>query len=144
MLGEVQLPRHAKKRHGCGARFGRHTQIAPQLGLLPPPVRAAQVFFQQGSHLLLRGIRIKTKFSVMSFLRLLPQRLPRIFRQVEQDVETVIHVLQPGPIGIVEHKFTDVEILEARATVKRAVDNWQRNWTLERNLGSASFDKWKK
>jgi hypothetical protein len=80
----------------------------------------------------------------MSFLRLLPQRLPRIFRQVDQDVETVIHVLQPGPIGIVEHKFTDVEILEARATVKRAVDNWQRNWTLERNLGSASFDKWKK
>ncbi|RLN30677.1 hypothetical protein C2845_PM05G23450 [Panicum miliaceum] len=89
-------------------------------------------------------IRIKSEFSMMSFLRLLPQRLPRLFRQVEQDVETVIHVLQPGPIGIVEHKFTDVEILEARATVKRAVDNWQRNWTLERNLGSASFDKWKK
>nr|CAB3461677.1 unnamed protein product [Digitaria exilis] len=58
--------------------------------------------------------------------------------QVEQDVETVIHVLQPGPIGIVEHKFTDVEILEARTTVKRAVDNWQRNWVLERNL------EWKK
>ena len=38
-------------------------------------------------------------------------------RQVEQDVETVIHVLQPGPVGIVEHKFTDAEILEARAIV---------------------------
>lgn len=71
---------------------------------------------------------------LMSFLRLLPQRLPQLIRQVEQDVETVIHVLQPGPIGIVEHKFTDTEILEARATVKRAVDNWRRNWTLERNV----------
>ncbi|AQK98905.1 uncharacterized protein LOC103636392 isoform 1 [Zea mays] len=71
---------------------------------------------------------------LMSFLRLLPQRLPQLIRQVEQDVETVIHVLQPGPIGIVEHKFTDAEILEARATVKRAVDNWRRNWTLERNV----------
>ncbi|OQU77881.1 hypothetical protein SORBI_3009G117000 [Sorghum bicolor] len=79
----------------------------------------------------------------MSFLRLLPQRLPQLIRQVEQDVETVIHVLQPGPIGIVEHKFTDAEILEARGTVKRAVDNWRRNWTLERNLGSTTFDKWK-
>ncbi|KAG2628013.1 hypothetical protein PVAP13_3KG267425 [Panicum virgatum] len=81
---------------------------------------------------------------MMSFLRLLPQRLPRLIRQVEQDVETVIHVLQPGPIGIVEHQFTDVEILEARATIKRAVDNWRRNRALERNLGSISFDKWKK
>ncbi|AQK85136.1 uncharacterized protein [Zea mays] len=72
---------------------------------------------------------------LMSFMRLLPQRLPQLIRQVEQDVETVIHVLQPGPIGIVEHKFTDTEILEARATVKRAVDNWRRNWTLEKNVG---------
>jgi chaperonin GroES len=60
-------------------------------------------------------------------------------RQVEKDVETVIHVLQPGPIGIVEHKFTDEDILEARATVKRAVDNWQRNWALERNLWQRFF-----
>ncbi|XP_062231237.1 uncharacterized protein LOC133928773 [Phragmites australis] len=79
----------------------------------------------------------------MSFLRLLPRRLPQLIRQMEQDVETVIHVLQPGPIGIVEHKFTDAEILEAGATVRRAVDNWRRNWILERNLGSGSFDKWK-
>ncbi|TVU19106.1 hypothetical protein EJB05_35239, partial [Eragrostis curvula] len=81
--------------------------------------------------------------SAMSFLRLLPQRLPQLVRQMEQDVETVIHVLQPGPIGIVEHKFTDAEIMEARATVRRAVENWRRNWTLERNLGSGSFEKWK-
>jgi chaperonin GroES len=64
-------------------------------------------------------------------------------RQVEQDVETVIHVLQPGPVGIVEHKFTDAEILEARAILKKAVDNWRTNSTLERNHGSTSFDKWK-
>jgi chaperonin GroES len=64
-------------------------------------------------------------------------------RQVEQGVETVIHVLQPGPVGIVEHKFTDAEILEARAILKKAVDNWRTNSTLERNHGSTSFDKWK-
>ncbi|EES17629.1 hypothetical protein BDA96_09G027100 [Sorghum bicolor] len=75
----------------------------------------------------------------MSFLPLLPQRLPQIIRQVEQDVETVIHVLQPGPIGIVEHTFADAEIFEARATLKRAVDNWRMNWTLERNHSSTSF-----
>ncbi|CAN6310336.1 unnamed protein product [Urochloa humidicola] len=83
------------------------------------------------------------KFRVMSFVRLLPQRLPHLIRQLEQDVEIVIHVLHPG-LGTVKHKFIDAEILEARATVKRAVANWQRNWILERNLGSASFDKLKK
>jgi len=69
--------------------------------------------------------------------------LPLSLRQVEQDVETVIHVVQPGPVGIVEHKFTDAEILEARAILKKAVDNWRTNSTLERNHGSTSFDKWK-
>ncbi|KAF2930475.1 uncharacterized protein [Oryza sativa Japonica Group] len=77
----------------------------------------------------------------MSFLRLLPQRLPQLFRQMEQDVETVINVLQPGPIGIVEHKFTDAEIRNAQAVVRRAVENWQKSSTLERNLGSGSFAK---
>ncbi|XP_040380388.1 uncharacterized protein LOC121054507 [Oryza brachyantha] len=79
----------------------------------------------------------------MSFLRLLPRRLPQLVRQMEQDVETVINVLQPGPIGIVEHKFTDAEIRNAQAVVRRAVQNWQKNWTLERNLGNVSFGKWK-
>ena len=69
--------------------------------------------------------------------------LPLSLRQVEQDVEAVIHVVQPGPVGIVEHKFTDAEILEARAILKKAVDNWRTNSTLERNHGSTSFDKWK-
>ncbi|KAF0926154.1 hypothetical protein E2562_021997 [Oryza meyeriana var. granulata] len=77
----------------------------------------------------------------MSFLRLLPRRLPQLVRQMEQDVETVINVLQPGPIGIVEHKFTDAEIRNAQAVVRRAVENWQKNWTLERNLGTGSFSK---
>ncbi|KAG8067863.1 hypothetical protein GUJ93_ZPchr0005g16293 [Zizania palustris] len=57
----------------------------------------------------------------MSFLRLLSQRLPQLVRQVEQDVETVINVLQPGPIGIVEHKFTDAEIRNAQAAGRNAL-----------------------
>ncbi|KAM3274013.1 hypothetical protein ACQJBY_043283 [Aegilops geniculata] len=77
----------------------------------------------------------------MSFLRLLPQRLPQFVRQVERDVETVINVLQPGPIGIVEHKFTDAEIRETQGTVRSAVQNWRRNWNLERNLATGSFGK---
>ena len=48
-------------------------------------------------------------------------------RQVEQELETLIKVLQPGPLGIVEHKFSAEEIREANATFKRAVDNWRRN-----------------
>ncbi|EMS51860.1 hypothetical protein TRIUR3_21713 [Triticum urartu] len=61
--------------------------------------------------------------------------------QVERDVETVINVLQPGPTGIVEHKFTDAEIREAKGTVRSAVQNWRRNWNLERNLATGSFGK---
>ena len=60
---------------------------------------------------------------------------------MERDVETVINVLQPGPIGILEHKFTDAEIREAQTTVRSAVENWRQNRTLERNLGTGSFDR---
>ncbi|KNA07438.1 hypothetical protein SOVF_171890 [Spinacia oleracea] len=56
-----------------------------------------------------------------------------ILRKLEQDVETVIRVLQPGPVGIVEHKFTDKEIHEANAMVRRAVVNWQRRAKLEKS-----------
>ncbi|KAA8543144.1 hypothetical protein F0562_021361 [Nyssa sinensis] len=55
----------------------------------------------------------------------------RLFRQLEQEMETVIKVLQPGPLGIIEHKFSAEEIHEANATVKRAVDNWRRNANIE-------------
>lgn len=48
-------------------------------------------------------------------------------RQLEQEMETVVKVLQPGPLGIIEHKFSAKEIQEANATVRRAVENWQRN-----------------
>ncbi|KAE9464037.1 hypothetical protein C3L33_04055, partial [Rhododendron williamsianum] len=51
--------------------------------------------------------------------------------QLEQEMETVIAVLQPGPLGIVEHKFSSEEMREANATVKRAVENWRRNANLE-------------
>lgn len=48
-------------------------------------------------------------------------------------METVVKVLQPGPLGIVEHKFTDEEIKSANSTVKRAVENWRRTAYNERN-----------
>ncbi|WOL10367.1 hypothetical protein Cni_G19122 [Canna indica] len=69
----------------------------------------------------------------MSFLRSFRHlQLPQFLRQLEQDVETVIDVLQPGPLGIIEHKFSQVEVQEAKATVKRAVENWQKNSSLEK------------
>ncbi|KAH7517116.1 uncharacterized protein LOC107406884 [Ziziphus jujuba] len=55
----------------------------------------------------------------------------RLFRQFEQELETVVKVLQPGPLGIVEHKFSAEEVREANATVCRAVSNWRRNANLE-------------
>lgn len=54
-------------------------------------------------------------------------------RQAEQEMETVVKVLQPGPLGIIEHKFSAEEIEKAKATVKRAVENWKRNAIVERN-----------
>ncbi|CAN6690533.1 unnamed protein product [Malus baccata var. baccata] len=55
----------------------------------------------------------------------------RIFRQLEREMETVVKVLQPGPLGIIEHKFSAEEIRKANATVQRAVENWRRNAILE-------------
>lgn len=46
-------------------------------------------------------------------------------------METVVKVLQPGPLGITEHKFSAEEIDQANATVKRAVENWRRNAVIE-------------
>jgi hypothetical protein len=54
-----------------------------------------------------------------------------LHRQLEQEMETVVKVLQPGPLGIIEHKFSAEEISEANATVDKAVENWQRNAKLE-------------
>jgi hypothetical protein len=45
----------------------------------------------------------------------------------------VIKVLQPGPLGIIEHKFSVEEIGEADATVAKSVANWRSNATLEDN-----------
>ncbi|XP_039129337.1 uncharacterized protein LOC120265473 [Dioscorea cayenensis subsp. rotundata] len=70
-----------------------------------------------------------------SFLRLpSPTHLSRMFRQLEQDVETVINVLQPGPLGIVEHKYSATEVQAAKDTVHRAVETWRKNAALERSL----------
>ncbi|KAF9605354.1 hypothetical protein IFM89_016489 [Coptis chinensis] len=56
----------------------------------------------------------------------------RFFRQLEQEMETVIKVLQPGPLGIIEHKYSAEEVHEAKATVDRAVKNWKRNAAVEK------------
>ncbi|PIA61581.1 hypothetical protein AQUCO_00300833v1 [Aquilegia coerulea] len=68
-----------------------------------------------------------------SFLRL-SKSMPfsRFFRQLEQEVETVIKVLQPGPLGIIEHKFSSEEVREAKAGVDLAVQNWKRNALVEK------------
>ncbi|XVF32718.1 hypothetical protein REPUB_Repub17cG0107000 [Reevesia pubescens] len=61
--------------------------------------------------------------------------IPNLFRQLEQEMVTVIKVLQPGPLGIIEHKFSADEIHEANATVCRSVENWRRNAILEQRNG---------
>ncbi|KAF8080555.1 hypothetical protein N665_0935s0014 [Sinapis alba] len=57
------------------------------------------------------------------------------FRQLEKEAETVINVLQPGPLGIIEHKFTAQEIRQAQATVCKAVENWPRHSKLDHANG---------
>jgi 23S rRNA G2069 N7-methylase RlmK/C1962 C5-methylase RlmI len=47
-------------------------------------------------------------------------------------METVVKVLQPGPLGIVEHNFSAMEMRQANAIVRTAVDNWRRNANLEK------------
>ncbi|GAB2301575.1 hypothetical protein Dimus_035590 [Dionaea muscipula] len=55
-----------------------------------------------------------------------------VLRKLEQDMETVVRALQPGPLGIVEHKYTAQDIQEANDTVQRAVMNWRRRANLEK------------
>ncbi|KAG9140522.1 hypothetical protein Leryth_022147 [Lithospermum erythrorhizon] len=57
----------------------------------------------------------------------------KVLRQLEQEMETVVKVIKPGPLGVVEHKFTAQEIYKARDTVSRAIQNWQKNASIERN-----------
>ncbi|KAL1312633.1 hypothetical protein AAHE18_16G052200 [Arachis hypogaea] len=55
-----------------------------------------------------------------------------LIRQHEQEVETVIKVLQLGsrPLGIIEHKFSAEEIRKANDTVSKTVANWRTNANL--------------
>lgn len=46
-------------------------------------------------------------------------------------METVVRVLQPGPLGIIEHKFSAEEMRRAQSTVCEAVNNWRRNTSIE-------------
>ncbi|KAK8958344.1 hypothetical protein KSP40_PGU012654 [Platanthera guangdongensis] len=55
-------------------------------------------------------------------------------RQTERDVETVADVLRPGPLGIVEHRFTAEEVRRAKATVDQAINNWKSNASLNPKL----------
>ncbi|GAB2220814.1 hypothetical protein Droror1_Dr00008487, partial [Drosera rotundifolia] len=52
--------------------------------------------------------------------------------KLEHDMETVVRALQPGPLGIVEYKFTAEEIQEANDIVQRAVANWRRRASIEK------------
>ncbi|CAN7056288.1 unnamed protein product [Brassica rapa subsp. trilocularis] len=63
--------------------------------------------------------------SIYRIARALP--FSALLRQLEKEAETVISVLRPGPLGIIEHKSTPQEILQAKATVCRSVDNWPRH-----------------
>ncbi|KAL0921945.1 hypothetical protein M5K25_005898 [Dendrobium thyrsiflorum] len=76
--------------------------------------------------------RIFKKLVVMFFPRLsFATNLPKLLRQLEHDVEAVINVLQPGPLGIIEHKFSAEEVRKAKATAEQAIKNWKMNVTLE-------------
>ncbi|KAK9136966.1 hypothetical protein Sjap_007560 [Stephania japonica] len=63
----------------------------------------------------------------------------RLFRQLEEEMETVIRVLQPGPLGIIEHKFSAEELHEAKGAVDRAVANWRKN-AIQENTGRVLKD----
>ncbi|RYR01648.1 hypothetical protein Ahy_B06g080528 [Arachis hypogaea] len=45
-------------------------------------------------------------------------------------METVIKVLQPGPLRIIEHKFSAEEIRKANDTISKVVANWRTNANL--------------
>ncbi|XP_020573486.1 uncharacterized protein LOC110019937 isoform X2 [Phalaenopsis equestris] len=60
----------------------------------------------------------------------LAANLSKLLRQLEHDVETVINVMQPGPLGIIEHRFSAEEVRKAKATAERAVNNWKMNASL--------------
>lgn len=47
------------------------------------------------------------------------------FKQWERDLGKVIEVLQPGPLGIVEHKFSDADISRAKDIARKAVQRWK-------------------
>ncbi|KAK4355705.1 hypothetical protein RND71_024676 [Anisodus tanguticus] len=69
--------------------------------------------------------------SLSKIVNVLP--FSRLFRQLELDMETVVKVLQPGPLGIVEHKFVAEEIQKASGTVKQAVSNWLKQANIEKH-----------
>lgn len=61
-----------------------------------------------------------------------------LYRKLEQEMETVIRVLQPGPLGIIEHKFSAEEMRRAQSTVREAINNWRRNTSIEKQSNISS------
>jgi hypothetical protein len=41
-------------------------------------------------------------------------------------VEKVVKVLKPGPVGVKEHKYSDGELKAARAVAEKAKENWSQ------------------
>ncbi|KAG9157966.1 hypothetical protein Leryth_000149 [Lithospermum erythrorhizon] len=48
-------------------------------------------------------------------------------------METVFKVAKPGPLGVLENKFSAEEIAKAKSTASSAIENWQKNASIEKN-----------
>ncbi|MCL7027229.1 hypothetical protein MKW94_005170 [Papaver nudicaule] len=46
-------------------------------------------------------------------------------------ISRLLRCLQPGPLGIIEHKFS-AEVRRARSAVEKVVENWKGNAYLEK------------
>ncbi|KAM3248782.1 hypothetical protein P3L10_010551 [Capsicum annuum] len=100
--------------------------------LYPPPYfPVAGTLIRQKFREIDRNRQKKMTISLSKIGKVLP--FSRLFRQLELDMETVVKVLQPGPLGIVEHKFSAEEIQKASDTVKQAVSNWRRHANTEKH-----------
>ncbi|OMO63754.1 BTB/POZ-like protein [Corchorus capsularis] len=129
-----QFPQRSGSGAGSGAISPRDNYAS--IGVFAFPLRRARTLRILENNLprsfnLRRKIGMRVSFSQLG--NVLP--IPRLFRQLEQEFETVVKVLQPGPLGIIEHKFSADEIREANATVRRAVENWRRNAIIEERNG---------
>ncbi|CAK9238177.1 unnamed protein product [Sphagnum jensenii] len=52
--------------------------------------------------------------------------ISRLRIQQMLQVEKVVKVLKPGPVGVKEHKYSDGELKAARAVAEKAKENWSQ------------------